>query len=86
MDTYKAVPAGELKNASGKLIKMEMGPCLWCGEWVESRRDEAGSTNPFDPCWATREGDYGCDASPETCEEGCGSHARPYDLALALLK
>lgn len=83
---YKAVPVGELRNARGESVEMDPGDCLWCGEYVTSQRNAAGATNPLDPCWATEGGDYGCDASPETCEEGCGDHARPYDLARAILK
>ena len=85
MRTVKAVPAGILTNARGREIPMNPGPCIWCGEWVESDRDGAGCTNPFDPAWQIN-GDYGCDQSPESCNEGCGDHARPYDLALKLLK
>jgi hypothetical protein len=65
---------------------MDPGPCIWCGQWVESKREEAGSTNPFDPCWATEDGDFGCDQSPEANAEGCGDHDLPYDLALHILK
>jgi hypothetical protein len=59
------------------------GPCLWCGEWVESKREEAGApkkTESWDACWATDEGDFGCDKSPESGKDGCGNHARPSDF------
>ena len=26
------------------------------------------------PDWSTKDGDFGCEKSPETCEEGCGGH------------
>ena len=58
--------------------------CLWCGEYVESRREEAGtpdSTMNTHPCWATTDGCFGCDLSPETNEDGCGSHATKQDAA-----
>lgn len=29
------------------------------------------------PDWSTEDGDFGCDRSPETCEDGVGSHM-PY--------
>jgi hypothetical protein len=77
---FRAVPTGTLRNARGKEVSMEAGPCLWCGQWVESNRDMAGATAPLDPCWQV-DGDFGCDASPETNREGVGDHARPYDLA-----
>jgi hypothetical protein len=59
------------------------GPCIWCGQHVTSHRKEAGCpdyTADYDPAWAA-DGDFGCDASPETTEEdGVGNHARPYDV------
>ncbi len=64
------------------------GPCIWCGQYVESRRDEAGAPNETantDACWAALDGDFGCDESPETTDEGCGDHARPVDAARWLL-
>ena len=67
-----------------KTYPMTSGPCLWCGEYVESGRDIAGSTNPLDPAWHN-DGDFGCDNSPQATFEGCGNHARPYDLAIILL-
>jgi hypothetical protein len=79
----KAVKAGVLRDAQGRIVSMESGPCLWCDEWVEEDRDGAGATRPFDPCWQ-HDGDFGCDMSPETCKKGVGSHARPYDLILAM--
>lgn len=82
--TVKAVEAATLTNGSGRPIPMEAGPCLWCGLFVESDRDAAGATDPYDPCWQI-DGDFGCDMSPETTDEGVGDHARPYDLAVRLL-
>lgn len=78
------VPTKEVRDDRGVVVAMRPGPCLWCGQWVESGREMAGATNPYDPCWQA-DGDFGCDASPETNEEGCGDHARPYDLAVRLL-
>ncbi len=55
------------------------GMCIWCGEWVSSQREEAGApaeTEETDPCWATDDGDFGCDKAPDTTwEEGGGDHA-----------
>lgn len=85
MTHYHAVPVQPFIAANGKEIKMLPGDCIWCGQYVEEGREDAGATNPFDPCWQTEDGDFGCNNSPETCEEGCGNHARPYDLALAIL-
>ena len=62
----------------------DAGDCLFCGQYVESRRKEAGApkrTVDTDPCWATQDGDYGCDQSPESSEDGCGSHFRPSQIA-----
>ena len=82
---HKATEAGVLKNARGREVKMAAGPCIFCGEWVEEGREEAGATNPFDPCWHVG-GDFGCWANPVTGEDGTGDHMRPYDLALRLLR
>ncbi|MEN6550006.1 MAG: hypothetical protein ABFE07_28515 [Armatimonadia bacterium] len=78
------VPTKVVLDGRGLAIRMEPGPCLWCGLWVVSGREVAGATNPYDPCWHA-DGDFGCDESPETGEDGCGDHARPYDLAVRLL-
>jgi hypothetical protein len=85
MTKHKAVATTPLLNARGEEVPMEPGPCIWCGQWVESGREAAGCTNPFDPAWHV-DGDYGCGDSPETNDDGTGDHARPYDLALTLLK
>jgi len=76
---------GKLLSASGRVIPIQDGLCLWCNQYVYSDRVGAGCTDPFDPAWATGDGDYGCDESPVTNDEACGSHARPYDLARLLL-
>jgi len=81
---YHAVPAQIVRDGYGDEVPMEAGPCLWCGQWVEEGREMAGATNPLDPCWH-HEGDFGCMESPETSEEGCGSHMRPFDLAVFAL-
>lgn len=75
-----------VRGRSGAAPPMVEGDCMWCGQHVRPRRVEAGATREDDPAWATSDGDYGCDSSPETCEDGCGSHARPYDLALRILR
>lgn len=83
MPEYDAVPVKLPLDAGGNPIPMEEGECLWCGQWVVVGRDIAGSTDPQDPAWHI-DGDFGCDESPETNEEGVGDHARPYDLARLL--
>jgi hypothetical protein len=65
--------------------KIEPGPCLWCGQFVTDESEAAGAPEGSPPAWAASDGDYGCDASPETCDEGCGAHARPNDAARWLL-
>lgn len=79
-----AVPVGELHDRSGRLVKMTPGRCLFCGEHVETGREEVGATWPLDPCW-NAEGDFGCPDSPENDDDGTGGHMRPFDLALRLL-
>lgn len=69
--------------------KMTPGPCLWCGEYVTSEREEAGApaaTAGHDACWRTADGDFGCSESPETADDGVGDHARPWDAARWLIK
>lgn len=81
---HKAVEAGVLTDKRGNVVEMEPGLCLWCGEYVEEGRDLAGATRPFDPCW-NADGDFGCNDAPDAGDDGCGDHARPYDLALRVL-
>lgn len=85
MAKFKAAPVRPLMNARGEVVPMTPGPCLWCGRWVEIGREEAGSTNPYDPAWC-EDGDYGCDDSPESNDEGVGDHCRPYDVARMILQ
>lgn len=73
-----------LFNSRGEIISMEAGPCLWCGLHVESDREMAGSTMPYDPAWHYN-GNFYCDKSPESTEHFCGDHVRPYDLAVYLM-
>lgn len=85
MKAKRRVPVVEpLRDARGRVIPMEAGPCLWCGRWVEEGRRLAGATNPHDPAWHAN-GDFGCDETPESNSEGCGDHCRPYDVARLLL-
>jgi hypothetical protein len=57
------------------------GYCVWCGEYVEDRReDSGGATRDWAAVDSKGHGDFGCNKSPETCDEGVGSHARPNDL------
>ncbi len=48
--------------------------CLWCGESLVDGAAESGWTGKG-PDYMTKDGDYGCDLSPDTDpEEGVGSH------------
>ena len=51
-----------------------MTQCHWCEQLLVDGKMASGYTGPG-PDWCTEDGDYGCDASPETSEEGVGSHA-----------
>jgi hypothetical protein len=60
---------------SGLVISAAMaegaeGRCEACGERIYLDVREGGGV----PDWRTAGGDYGCDASPDTTEEGTGSH------------
>jgi hypothetical protein len=74
-----------MKDARGREIKMEPGYCIWCGHYVEEGREMSGATNPLDPAWQV-DGDFGCDQSPQSNDDGVGDHMRPYDLAIRLMK
>lgn len=85
MGQHKATPAQPLKTADGRVIPMTPGFCLWCQQYVDVGRDIAGSTDPLDPAWHV-DGDFGCPSAPDTDDDGTGGHARPYDLARAILR
>ena len=44
--------------------------CIYCGQPVYFDIVEGGGV----PDWKTKDGDYGCPESPDTSEDGCGSH------------
>ena len=46
------------------------GTCIYCHCWIYLDIREGGGV----PDWKLEDGDYGCDNSPDTCEEGTGSH------------
>lgn len=74
-----------LKFRDGRTLRADPGACIWCQQRVETGRRMSGTTDPYDPAWQVH-GDFGCDRSPITDEEGVGDHARPYDLALETLR
>ena len=81
-----AVRAGVLRDARGREIPMSgEHECLFCREYVTEGRDMAGASRPFDPCWQVN-GDFGCDASPDSGKDGCGDHFTLWDAALLTLK
>jgi hypothetical protein len=60
-------------------VNPDSGPCVWCGEHVTDERAVSGAEETD---WAIDGGDFGCGESPETNEDGVGSHARPSDPVL----
>ncbi len=54
-----------LRNAQGA-----RGTCTHCGEAIMLDIVEGGGV----PDWRSEDGDYGCDSSPDTDDECCGSH------------
>ncbi len=44
--------------------------CVYCHQPIYCDIVEGGGV----PDWKLSDGDYGCDKSPETCEDGCGGH------------
>lgn len=62
-------------------LDLTPGPCLWCGQHVESDRETTGATTAYDASWTVPgSGDFGCFESPDTCEDGVGDHMRPTDV------
>lgn len=53
--------------------------CVWCGEYLTDGAEESGYTG-VGPDWCA-DGDYGCTYSPETTDDGVGSHRTREDLA-----
>ena len=47
--------------------------CLWCGEDLVDGKEESCFTGEG-PDYMTDDGDYGCNESPDTGEDGTGSH------------
>lgn len=62
--------ADKFYDAFVKLAQDAKGKCVYCGEDIFLDIVEGGGV----PDWKLADGDYGCNDSPETCEEGCGSH------------
>lgn len=54
-----------MRNAQGA-----EGRCVHCDQRIYLDIAEGGGV----PDWRTADGDYGCSESPDTCEDGCGSH------------
>jgi len=46
------------------------GRCIYCQNDIFLDMAEGGGV----PDWKTDDGDYGCDNSPDTTEDGCGGH------------
>jgi hypothetical protein len=65
-----------MENAQGA-----RSTCLHCGEPIYLDIVEGGGVCD----WRTEEGDYGCNDSPETTTEGCGSH-KPQGLTVREVK
>ena len=46
--------------------------CVYCGQIMFDLHAISGRR--IDPHWATKEGDFGCDLSPQNTNEGVGEH------------
>lgn len=62
--------ADKFYDAFMKYAQNAKGSCLYCGNDIYLNIPEIGGI----PDWKLRDGDYGCNQSPETNEEGCGGH------------
>ena len=61
-----------------------MSYCHWCDQYLVDGKEESGYTGPG-PDWCA-DGDYGCDQSPETTEEGVGPHMTLEDVRRTIAK
>lgn len=62
--------AGKFFDAFVALAQDAESTCVYCGEKIYLDIVEGGGV----PDWRTAGGDYGCDNSPDTDEEGTGGH------------
>ncbi len=75
MDNYQRA---EQQKEKRRAEQVKFGTdCIFCGQHVFDKHEESGFEGG--PDWATEDGDFGCDSSPETTEDGCGSHAASTD-------
>lgn len=68
--------AARFYDAFVRIAQGARSTCQHCGEDVYLDMVEGGGV----PDWRTASGDYGCYLSPDTCDEGTGSHT-PAKLA-----
>jgi len=66
----KTYGADKFYDAFVRIAQGARSRCVFCGQYIFLDIVEGGGI----PDWKTASGDYGCDQSPETCLEGCGSH------------
>ena len=62
-----------LENFAKSLLRNVQGAqskCIHCGEFIYLDFFEGGGIGD----WSTEDGDYGCSESPDTNDDGCGSH------------
>lgn len=67
----KGYDASKFYDAFVKVAQGAEGTCEYCDQPIYLDIVEGGGI----PDWKTADGDYGCNKSPETCEEGTGSHS-----------
>jgi hypothetical protein len=65
-----------LFDALVRTIQGAQSTCTYCEQFITCDIVEGGGV----PDWKTSDGDYGCDDSPETSGDGCGSH-KPIGVA-----
>jgi len=67
---FETFGAGRFYDSFVASAQDARGTCRHCGEYIYLDIVEGGGV----PDWRTADGDYGCGDSPDTCDEGTGSH------------
>lgn len=70
----RAVAAADGRAPEDWAPAKRRGVCVYCRERVTDESEAVGSPPGAPPAWATADGDYGCDASPDTGPDGAGAH------------
>jgi hypothetical protein len=76
---YDVTTAATIFTAEGDVPTGRVVLCAWCQEPIAEVQDPTSAALD----WYANGGDYGCNESPDTDEEGRGSHAAPAPVHVA---